>query len=314
MQFANALFAIGRCSLLSNNEFMYQDLFIVFILALTLGATPSARRLTRKRPSGRLLSPYNVVLCASFIIITFILQAIVVVRAQRSDWYSATDAAGNPVYPKRQPVDTDSEGTNSAIPETTSVFLLANAQYAAVATIFSNGWPWKRPVWYNWPFCGWLVLSSFISALLLLSPQPQRNVADSLISLESLPYSWYLELLGWSIGALVAYALGIGACYELKRRGGFSAIDRACTQCYRRRAKVEEKLHKRLRREWREFFANGRSISVVQVAGDRAEARPPDSVGHHVSGDDAAVAFASLSRQRQDRSVPLMLSSGDPIH
>jgi len=36
------------------------------------------------------------------------------------------------------------EGTNSAIPETTTVFLMSCLQYIAVATIFSIGFPYKQ--------------------------------------------------------------------------------------------------------------------------------------------------------------------------
>ena len=64
------LFSCNPSSLLSNAEYLYQDLFIVFVLAVTLGSTPAATHLTRKRPSGRLLSPYNLSVCGGFIICT----------------------------------------------------------------------------------------------------------------------------------------------------------------------------------------------------------------------------------------------------
>jgi len=109
------------------------------VLSLTLGATPSNLTLTRKRPSGRLLSPYNVAVCVTFIVLTFIHQAIVVRRAQASWWYSAEDASGQPLYPKRVPEDQDAEKTNSAVPETTSVLLLANAQVRGRRDVVKSG-------------------------------------------------------------------------------------------------------------------------------------------------------------------------------
>jgi cation-transporting ATPase 13A2 len=143
IQFTNAVLIVFSDSFLSNNEYLYQDLFIVFILALTLGSTPSARKLTPKRPSANLLSLYNLTICFGFIAVTLIMQGIVFLRVQQQSWYN-TEA-----YPASMNEDDDEEGTNSRIPETTTVFLMAMLQYVAVAIIFSIGYPWKLPTYTN---------------------------------------------------------------------------------------------------------------------------------------------------------------------
>ena len=78
-------------SFLSNAEYLYQDLYIVFFLALTLGSTPAAKRLTRKRPSGRLLSAYNLTLCSGFIVCTFAAQFSAFQHALAQPWYGTSE-------------------------------------------------------------------------------------------------------------------------------------------------------------------------------------------------------------------------------
>jgi len=240
IQFANALLIVFSGSFLSNNEYLYQDLFIVFILALTMGSTPSARRLTRKRPSANLLSPVNLTICAGFIACTFIMQVIVFERVRQQQWYGSED------YPTAMDPDEDEEGTNSKIPETSTVFLLAMLQYVAVATIFSLGYPWKRPTYSNYAFSGWLAVVTITSVLLFIFPS--KSIYDWL-SLVVMPQAWQLELLVWSILALLSYFAVYGCIMYWKRKGAFAAATRHC-RCFRR----QEKPHKRMRRHWEQLM------------------------------------------------------------
>lgn len=67
--------------------YLYQDLFTVFVLALTMGNTPASTKLTAKRPSGRLFSGQNLLLTLGFIAFTFGLQAHVFLTVRKKDWY-----------------------------------------------------------------------------------------------------------------------------------------------------------------------------------------------------------------------------------
>lgn len=241
IQFANALLIVFVGSFLSNNEYLYQDLFIVFILALTLGSTPSATKLTRKRPSANLLSPYNLSICAGFIAITFITQAIVFARVRKQDWY------GTPDYPTAMEPDEDSEGTNSKIPETTTVFVMSMLQYVAVAAIFSVGHPWKKPTHTNYAFSGWLLVVTATSIGLQLAPTAAIYEA---ISLMVFPSPWRIELLLWSAFSFACYFAYMGGIVWLKRRGVFS-------WCQWRRV---SKPHNAATTEWARLFGeNGSS-------------------------------------------------------
>ena len=63
---------IFRCCIfhVESDDHLSTTCAVVFILALSLGSTASATRLTVKRPSGRLLSTYNLVLMGGFIALT----------------------------------------------------------------------------------------------------------------------------------------------------------------------------------------------------------------------------------------------------
>ena len=261
----------------------------MFIISLSLGATPAAARLTRKRPSAELLSLYNLTLCAGFIALTFAAQTGVYIRVRYSPGYG--------LPPENPPPDP--EGINSATPETTAVFLVAMFQYVGVATIFSLGHPWLRPPWYNRPFTTWIIIASAVSALVLLS---QDTVTETQLSLLRRPDVWNEEILAWSAASVVSYVLFIAALAAAKRKGVFSAIVRwsrrtyvsgGCIASCRRRcggyraprssgdaaaaaasgahhspAYPLEVLHKRVRREWEVQFAGGKAAARANSLAD----------------------------------------------
>jgi magnesium-transporting ATPase (P-type) len=208
------------------------------VLSLTLGATPSAEKLTKKRPSGRLFSVYNLAITLVFITLTFCMQAAAVAAVQGKPWYG-TDA-----YPLAVAPEADAEGTNTAIPETTAVFIVASFQYIACGAIFSVGHPWKQWPTRNRSFGLWMLVITLSALGITLGPT--RDFYDTL-SLQMPPYEWNLELLGLGIAAFLAYFLGIGALVYMRRAGWLAPL----------RWRGPPKPHKTLRREWATQFASG---------------------------------------------------------
>ena len=282
IQFANALFAITRNSFLSNNEYLYQDLFIVFVLALTLGSTPAAKTLTRKRPSGQLLSGFNLVVTTGFILVTFLAQGVVFAAVRSQPWYG-TDA-----YPTAMAPGTDSEGTNAAVPETSSLFLVAMYQYVGVAAIFSVGHPWKSPTWTNRPFCAWLGVVVAVSTLVLFL---RDGGLYWFIGLQVMPPGWHGALAGYSVLALGLYAVFIGAVWSARRRGLFSSAGRAW-RAWRGGAGAYPKPHKRHRAQWEAQLSKMASVPT-----------PLEVKVHH---------HADQSRLGTRGSTPLLLAPTTP--
>jgi hypothetical protein len=270
-------------SLLSNNQYLYQDLFIVFVLAITLGGTPATRTLTRKRPSGQLLSAYNLTVCFGFMALTFAAQGVVYGAVAAQPWYAA--------YPKV--MEDDPEGTNAAVPVTTSLFLVASYQYLAVAIIFSLGGPWKRPTWTNRPFCAWLAVVMVVSTAIALVQDPALY---RFVGLAVLPPAWHAALLGYAALSLVLYTGFIAGAWAARRAGLFTALGAAVG--LRRMVKP----HKRLRAEWavRMGALGSAAVAVgeggvkpvaVEAAGRRHDAVALASVGGAGAGGGTQYAY-----------------------
>jgi cation-transporting P-type ATPase 13A2 len=241
IQFANALLIVFASSFLSNSMYLYQDLFIVFVLALVLGNTPAARVLTFKRPSGRLFSGQNLLLTFGFIALTFGLQAHVFLQVRKQAWYDTDDYPATMQYDDPDAFNYDYEGTNSGIPETTSVFLMATLQYSATAAIFSIGAPYKLSTFKNPLFVLWLVFTSICGILLFFAVE---DWVYWVIGMQVLPSDWLRDLFGWSVLSFAMYFVWWGILVAARHRGVLRAVSTAW--CSRRDAQ-----HKRLRGEWR---------------------------------------------------------------
>lgn len=291
IQFANAVFAVLVNSFLSNNEYLYQDLFMVFVLALTLGSTPANPRLTRKRPSGRLLSPFNLVLCAGFILLTFTAQGIVYAAVQGQPWYNSA------AYPTTMPVD--DTGLNPAVPVTSSVFLVAMFQYVAVAIIFSVGHPWKQPTWTNLPFCGWLAIVTVVSVGVLFARDPRLY---ELLGAMMMPAEWHVALAAYAAMALGFYAVFIAAVWYAKKAGGFAWLARAVRRV--RGLPLSVKPHKRMRAEWRSQMA--------RLSGPAAE-DGPSTVEVALKSPLAAVARGAVASAGIVRAASRPISAARPM-
>lgn len=250
IQFANALLVVFCDSFLSNNMYLYQDLWVVFILSLTFGSTRAALKLTRKRPSGRLFSPSNVLTVVMFIMITFVVQGVAFLQVKKQPWYGDSD------HPTRMDPADDPMDTNHRIPETTAVFLIASFQYIACASIFSGrGRPWKRSTWTNPILMFWMAVIT-ISAVVLLIFQENFPWVYDYIGLQPIPKSFRYTLLIIALGGIVLYYLGIGLVDLMKILGYLKRID----------WDKKEKTHKQLRRVWadimRDINVSSTSVSI----------------------------------------------------
>lgn len=248
IQFANALLIVFAGSFLSNNMYLYQDLWVVLILSLTLGNTAAATRLTKKRPSGRLFSAQNLLITFGFILLTFLGQGIAFASVKKQPWYDTPD------YPAVMDPEKDTEGTNSATPETTSVFLIASLQFVACACIFSRGQPWKSSPLTNKPFIIWLLVC-FISSLVLFLA-PSQGLYDA-ISLQLLPKEFNVLLLVIAFFSFASYFLAMFALQYTKEHTG---LIRSLEETLFR---GPPKAHKAIRQWWESQKGNRETTSIA---------------------------------------------------
>ena len=186
----------------------------MLILALTIANTPAAETLTRKRPSGRLFSAATLATTFGFIALTFAgqLAAFAFVRAQA--WYG--DAA-HPLV-----MADDPEGTNSATPETSAVFLVASLQFVACAAIFADGRPWKQSPLTNVPFCAWMAVCAAAGVLLLLAPS---DAVYGALSLQRLPADANVALLAIGVASFASYFAAMRALRAARERGLIASLE-----------------------------------------------------------------------------------------
>ena len=156
IQFSAVILAYFVGSVLGNWQYLYQDMLVVFVLTLCIGATDANRQLSVKRPSADLLSFANLLcvlvhmaVCSAFQVLMFCL----VNRQPGYVDYTATNAVGD-----------------AATMETTSLYYFSNFQYLLMAVLFAMGHPWKRPLYTNVRFTAWCVVVLALNLALLFSP------------------------------------------------------------------------------------------------------------------------------------------------
>lgn len=207
-QFTTAILITFNQSFLGNWQYLYEDLWIVFPLVILLGRSRSAKKLSRKRPSGKLFSVFNLSSTLSHILLTVGFQVIIYIRLQQKKWYYTIDNEHN-----------DPFGSNSSIFETTSLFLYANFQYLTGAFIFSLGRRWKQPIYTNWAFCIWWGIVLMTSIFLIFT---HDNIIFPFLQVLWVPMPWRLEMFYWALANAAMYFIAEFGLSFVKAMGCFT--------------------------------------------------------------------------------------------
>ena len=193
IQFSAVILAYFVGSVLGNWQYLYQDMLVVFVLTLCIGATDANRQLSVKRPSADLLSFANLLcvfvhmaICSAFQVLMF---CLVSKQAGYVD-YTETNDVGD-----------------AATMETTSLYYFSNFQYLIMAVLFAMGYPWKRPLITNLRFTAWCLVVLSLNLALLFSPSMSGFWRSDDVEL---PSEWRGRLL-----ALVLFHLCVSCVWEL---------------------------------------------------------------------------------------------------
>ena len=205
IQFSAVILTYFVGSVLGNWQYLYQDMLVVFVLTLCIGATDASRQLSVKRPSADLLSFANLVCVAVHMLICVAFQVLVFSLVSKQAGYidyTATNAVGD-----------------ASTMETTSLYYFSNFQYLLMAVLFAMGNPWKRPLYTNLRFTGWCIVVLSLNLALLFSPGTAGFWRSDDVEL---PSEWRGRLF-----ALVLFHLTVSCAWEL-------AGLRYCTRCWKR--------------------------------------------------------------------------------
>jgi len=156
-----------RVSGMTNGTFLYEDLYVVLPLCLTMGMTGPTDKLTKKRPTDKLLS--GVVLTGMFgqCIIQVLGQIVAAIVVNKRPWYITPSDL----------LDAEIEATGDEEAEVvdwdlTCVFLIAASQFFFTVMAFSIGKPFRKPFYTNWLFTLCLLYSTASTLILILIPIP----------------------------------------------------------------------------------------------------------------------------------------------
>jgi magnesium-transporting ATPase (P-type) len=188
IQFGSCILLYFKGGNFCDYQFLYQDLFAVFPLALVMGRTPAATELTPKRPPSDLLSKTNIFSIVVHMIFALGFQLLAYkLTALQPDYVS---------YPN--------EDYYCELWEATIIHYYVCMQYVLYAIIFSIARPWKQWPWRN----PGLLLTLLVSlgctlTFFILGPRGFFLMQDDM----PIPLRWKLEVLLLFAGNCVVAAL-----------------------------------------------------------------------------------------------------------
>ncbi|XP_048484806.1 polyamine-transporting ATPase 13A3 isoform X7 [Plutella xylostella] len=155
IQFVSILILYNHYSILGNNQFLYIDLVLTTLLALSLGRARPGPVLTRTWPPVSLVAPSTTVPLTLQVALLALLQA-----------------APTALLPSRQRFtpEGDPDAEQVLCWENTVVFLVSSFQYLVLACVYGKGQPHRQPFCTNYYMVGVLLSQAAFIVLLLLCP------------------------------------------------------------------------------------------------------------------------------------------------
>lgn len=170
---------------LGNNQFLYEDLFIVLPLCICMSFTRPAAKLTETKPIARLLSAPVLVSITGHVVILTAYQVLVFLTTGVRDWYV------DYVTPCLE-ADPDNCDTTISV-DTTVLFVFSIFQYHSTILAFSLGKPFRKEFWTNWSFCFFLIWVFASSEVLFWVDDLDFN---TFIGAVTWPYDWRGTVFG----------------------------------------------------------------------------------------------------------------------
>ncbi|XP_075970518.1 polyamine-transporting ATPase 13A3-like isoform X2 [Anticarsia gemmatalis] len=156
IQFFSILILYNFYSILGNNQFLYIDLVLTTLLALSLGRAAPGPLLTRQSP------PVSLVALAS--ILPLVMQVSLVLLMQVAPIYLLY------TQPWFKPVEGGPDVEQVLCWENTVIFIISSFQYLIMACVYAKGWPFRQPFCANYYMVITLLTQSVFVIVLLLCP------------------------------------------------------------------------------------------------------------------------------------------------
>ncbi|RDD38190.1 putative cation-transporting ATPase 13A3 [Trichoplax sp. H2] len=162
----------------SDLQFLYLDLFLSFMLIITMSRATPHRKLSVQRPSITLFN-FNIILTLAVLsVITIVGQAIAYIFLKSVPWYKYSVPLSN-------------GSIREFTLEGTTLFYYVSYQFIWIAVILTPGPPFQNKMYKNWSFILALIITLAVSTVLLFHP----GIAASSLKLKAIPDVIYKILI-----------------------------------------------------------------------------------------------------------------------
>uniref|UniRef100_A0A8C1EDR0 ATPase cation transporting 13A2 n=1 Tax=Cyprinus carpio carpio TaxID=630221 RepID=A0A8C1EDR0_CYPCA len=194
IQFASVLILYTEKTNLGDFQFLFFDLVLVTVLAIVMGRGGPSDELHPQRPPASLLSlpVLSSLLLHTVLLILAQVSALLITVSQ--DWYVPLNS-------------TVTGAANLPNMEDTSIFTLTGFQYIMMSIVITKGYPYKKPLYYNFLFVGALLVFFALMCWLVLF---RHTIIHQLLKLYEINDMSYKLLL------IAVAALNFFICYLLE--------------------------------------------------------------------------------------------------
>uniref|UniRef100_A0A8C2KSI2 ATPase cation transporting 13A2 n=1 Tax=Cyprinus carpio TaxID=7962 RepID=A0A8C2KSI2_CYPCA len=206
IQFASVLILYTEKTNLGDLQFLFFDLFLVTVLAIVMGRGGPSDELHPQRPAASLLSlpVLSSLLLHTLLLILAQVSALLITVSQ--DWYVPLNS-------------TVTGAANLPNMENTSIFALSGFQYIIMSIVITKGYPYKKPLCYNFLFVGALMVFFALMSWLFLF---RHTIIHQLLQL------YYINDMNYKLLLVAVAALNFFICYMFE-----ILIDRGALNCLR---------------------------------------------------------------------------------
>ncbi|CAH2107415.1 unnamed protein product [Euphydryas editha] len=178
IQFFSILILYNFYSILGNNQFLYIDLVLTTLLALSLGRAAPGPVLTKQSPPVSLVAMTSILPLTMQVLLVLIMQMSSIYLLELQEWF--------------KPVQGGADVEQVLCWENTVIFIVTSFQYLIMACVYAKGWPFRQPFCANYYmmltlvtqaifvtvllFCPWEALADFMEIKVLMFSDPEPNV------------------------------------------------------------------------------------------------------------------------------------------
>lgn len=202
-------------SQMSNNQFLFDDLVIVFGLSVLMVRTASTTQLSRDFPAKSLFAPTILISLAGQLLVLFICLGIAISAARAKSWYCSAEHARELTKLLHAHSNTSTSATGITPPcyefspgepadltqhsyENSVIWLFGHLQYWIVALAFNVHNLFRQPLYSNKPFVGYLAALFIILQVQLFSYKSEQTSqtvgVDTSFGVLALPKSFCTSL------------------------------------------------------------------------------------------------------------------------